>query len=121
MKNEKFDQIIDEVYKHYQETHEYEPFILDDEMGLTKEDFVKKATNNYGFGFLFGITLNERELSYDERFRIAYKDLELRKKLESESKMLNYPDGHNKVMNEDNIPTKVITLFYKGEEIEVYE
>ena len=47
-----------------------------------------------------------RELSYDERFRIAYKDLELRKKLESESKMLNYPDGHNKVMNEANIPTR---------------
>jgi thymidylate synthase len=47
-----------------------------------------------------------RELTDDERFRIAYKDLELRKKLESESKMLYYPDGHNKVMDDANIPTR---------------
>jgi thymidylate synthase len=47
-----------------------------------------------------------RELTNDERFRIAYKDLELRKKLESESKMLHYPDGHNKVMDDANIPTR---------------
>jgi thymidylate synthase len=47
-----------------------------------------------------------RELTNDERFRIAYKDLGLRKKLESESKMLRYPDGHNKVMDDANIPTQ---------------
>ena len=47
-----------------------------------------------------------RELTYDERFRIAYKDLDVRKKLESESKMLHYPDGHNKVMDEANIPKR---------------
>ena len=63
----------------------------------------------------------ERELSYDERFIIAYKDLELRKILQSESFMLHYPDGHNKAMNDSNIPTKLITITYKGETIESYE
>ena len=70
MNKERYNQIIDEVYKHYQETHEYEPFILTEEMDLTKEDFIKKVTNDYGFGFLFGITLNERELSDTERVEL---------------------------------------------------
>ena len=113
MKNEKFDQVIDEVYKHYQETHQYEPFILRDEMDLSKEDFIKKVTNNYGFGQLFGISLNERELSESERYD----------HLKTYKSMLCY-DGRGNVMeyyDSINIPTKVITLFYKGEEIEVYE
>ena len=105
---QKFDQIIDEVYKHYQETHEYEPFILADEMGLTKEDFVKKATNNYSFGFLFGITLNERELSLEERNKWSWDNWGISCEMES-------------VLNEQEVPKRVITLFYKGEEIEVYE
>ena len=109
MKNETFNRIIDEVYKHYQETHEYEPFILTDEMGLTKEDFIKKATNNYSFGFLFGISLNERELSLEERTKLA------------EGKIVYLLGSKEDSYNEDGIPTRVITLFYKGEEIEVYE
>ena len=88
---------------------------------LTQEEFINKIKTDDEFAKKWGLAIEERELSYDERFRIAYKDLELRKKLESESKMLNYPDGHNKVMNEDNIPTKQITLTYNNETITVYE
>ena len=47
------------------------------------------------------------KLSYDERFKIAYKNLELRKKLEAESAMLHYPSGHIKVMDDNNIPTNI--------------
>ena len=121
MKKEKFNKIVDEVYNHYLETHQDEPFILQEEMDLSKEDFIKKVTNNYGFGQLFGISLNERELSNDERFRIAYKNLDLRKELEVQSKMLHYPDGHNKAMDEANIPTKLITISYNDKKIESYE
>jgi hypothetical protein len=121
MKTEDFNKIVDEVYNHYLETHQDEPFILQEEMDLSKEDFIKKVTNNYGFGQLFGISLNERELSLDERFRIAYKNLDLRKELESQSKMLHYPDGHNKAMDEANIPTKLITIKYNDKTIESYE
>ena len=53
----RLNEIIDEVYEYYHETHEYESFIMSDEMGLSKEEFIKKVTNNYGFGFLFGINL----------------------------------------------------------------
>jgi len=111
MKTEEFNKIIDEVYNHYLETHQYEPFILQEEMDLSKEDFIKKATNNYGFGQLFGISLNERELSFEEKIQwvMKYTDVELENLAITERV---YHKG---------TPTKVITLFYKGEEIESYE
>jgi hypothetical protein len=114
MKNEKFDQVIDEVYKHYQETHQYEPFILKDEINLSKEVFIKKATNNYGFSQLFGLTLNERELSFNERKKIYEKEFV------GGFEVKNNDWLESKLKTRD-IPTKVITLFYKGEEIVSYE
>ena len=59
------------------------------------------------------------ELSYDERFRIAYKDLELRKKLESESKMIHFPDGHNKVMDDAYIPKRAISIIWNQRSVDV--
>jgi thymidylate synthase len=60
----------------------------------------------------YGFQVYTRELSLDERFKIAYKNLELRKKLEAESAMLHYPSGHNKVMDDANIPTRAISLMW---------
>ena len=68
----------------------------------------------------YGFQVYTRELSYDERFRIAYKNLELRKALESESKMLHYPDGHNKVMNDANIPTRAISLMWNQRSVDTF-
>ena len=92
---------------------------------MTKEWFIKSTKENNSRGQEFsekwGLKIEERELSHDERFRIAYKNLELRKKLEAQSKMLHYPDGHNKVMDDANIPTKRITITYNDKTIESYE
>jgi len=112
MKNEKFDQVIDEVYKHYQETHQYEPFILKDEINLSKEEFIKKATNNYGFSQLFGISLNERELSFEEKVNYA-------RSIYGKEDWWSINDIRVIKLIQSKI--RVITLFYKGEEIEVYE
>ena len=60
MSKERHDEIINEVYENYLKTHKNEIFIMLDEMDLSKEDFIKKITNNYAFGFMFGITLNEQ-------------------------------------------------------------
>ena len=94
---EKLEQAINEAYEHYQKTHEYEPFVMGDEINLSKDEFIKKATNNHGFGFLFGISISERELSLEERTQYKKKR-----------------DG-------SNIPTKLITVNYKNEKIEVYK
>ena len=86
-----------------------------------QEEFINKIKTDDEFSEKWGLKIEERELSHDERFRIAYKNLELRKKLEAQSKMLHYPDGHNKVMDDANIPTKLITITYNDTKLESYE
>jgi hypothetical protein len=96
--------------------------IRDDSMDwLDEKQFIDKIKTDTFTSELWGLKIEERELSHDERFRIAYKNLELRKKLEAQSKMLHYPDGHNKVMDDANIPTKLITITYNDKTIESYE
>jgi hypothetical protein len=89
--------------------------------GGTIQEFINKIKTDSEFSEKWGLKIEERELSHDERFRIAYKNLELRKKLEAQSKMLHYPDGHNKVMDDANIPTRLITITYNDKTIESYE
>jgi thymidylate synthase len=104
---------------------------------LTKEEFLEKLktdrdfNNRYGRKHItegkmvlppchYGFQVYTRELSNDERFRIAYKNLELRKKLEAQSKMLLYPDGHNKVMDDANIPTRAISLMWNQRSVDTF-
>jgi hypothetical protein len=131
-------ELLDEVYKNYVKWWEKS----DDSCNLTEEqsnkwlklidgglqwapfsqeEFINKCKTDTEFSEKWGLKIEERELSHDERFRIAYKNLELRKKLEAQSKMLHYPDGHNKVMDDANIPTKLITITYNDKTIESYE
>jgi hypothetical protein len=86
-----------------------------------KERFIRKCKTDSEFSEKWGLKIEERGLSRDERFRIAYKDLELKKELAAESLMLHYPNGHNKVMDDKNIPTRLITVTYNGKTIESYE
>jgi hypothetical protein len=88
---------------------------------LTQEEFINKIKIDDEFAKQWGLTIEVRELSQEERFKIAYKNLELRKKLESESAMLHYPSGHSKVMDDANIPTRAISLTYNDKTIESYE
>lgn len=114
MNKERYDQIIDEVYTNYQDTHEYEPFILMGEMGLSKEEFVDMVTNKYGFGLLFGIQINETELSFEERYQI------LKNGDVGDWLAIHYKEPKTKeYFDKCNIPTKKITLNYKDENIEI--
>ena len=125
MNNERYNQIIHEAYENYVK------WVLSTEnqnnnneivkIPESKETFIKNIKGNEKLSETWGLKIEESELNYNERFRIAYKNIDLRKKLESETKMLHYPDGHNKVMDDAKIPTKLITVTYKEEKIEVYE
>jgi hypothetical protein len=130
--NKEQQDLLDKAYENY--SKEYEK---DNSIGMcllvarmdgkktyrkpNKEMFVGLCTSDKTFSEKCGLKIEERELSLDERFRIAYKNLDLRKELESQSKMLHYPDGHNKAMDEANIPTKLITIKYNDKTIESYE
>jgi hypothetical protein len=131
MNNEQ-QELLDEAYKNYSKEYEKDNSIgmcllvkrLDGKSTYrkpNKEMFVDLCTYDKTFSEKWGLKIEERELSRDERFRIAYKDLELKKELAAESLMLHYPDGHNKVMDDKNIPTRLITVTYNDKIIESYE
>jgi hypothetical protein len=130
--NKEQQELLDEVYLAYADSHWTSPSnpngkLLSEQlfgvipMEHSKESFINEIKTNSKFSKKWGLKIEERELSLDERFRIAYKNLDLRKELESQSKMLHYPDGHNKAMDEANIPTKLITITYNDTKIESYE
>lgn len=62
-----FDNMIDEVYNHYLNTHHNELFMMKNEMDLTKDQFVNKVTNNYGLGSLFNVRITEQLLNDDTK------------------------------------------------------
>jgi len=143
--NKEQQQIIDEAYKVFYENalsikkgyedgdmlgsqpHIDEMFSNPDELIiLTKEEFINKCKTDISFSVKWELKIEKRELTWSERFNLAlfnptYKSLELRKTLEAESYMLHYPDGHKKVMDEANFPTKLITITYNNKTIESYE
>jgi len=108
MNKEKFNQIIDEVYNKY----------LTKYMGYddipSKELFLFEIKNNTEFSEKWGLKIEERELSTQER---------------NEWFQINL-NGNNPFMKSDwkdfeldqqNIPTKLITLTYNNETIYYYE
>ena len=112
MSKERYNEIIDEVYQNYLKTHKDETFIMLDEMDLSKKQFIDRAKNNYGFGFLFGITLNEHELSLEERVELY--------ETKTNTDTSFFPVLKD-TLNFHKIPTKKITLEYNNEKFEIYE
>ena len=115
MSKEKYNQIIDEVYKNYFliKSMEKGPFGISG-LILPKEEFINNCKTNPEFSEKWGLKIEERELSLLERY-------ELMKKLDNwvsvhykEPKTMEYMDSQN-------IPTKLITITYNNETIESYE
>jgi hypothetical protein len=88
---------------------------------LTKEEFINKIKTDNKFAQMWGLKIENRELSLEERVEIARKTL---------SKEIFYEYGNLSPftkpiitywLNQYNIPTKVISLIYDNETIEIYE
>jgi hypothetical protein len=134
--NKEQQQIIDEAYKVFYENalsikkgyedgdmlgsqpHIDEMFSNPDELIiLTKEEFINKCKTDVSFSVEWGLKIEEKELSTEERWRIRFdyypKDKQFpwdRMALPSHSFLDNF-----------NIPTKLITITYKDKTIESYE
>ena len=76
---------------------------------LTQEEFINKCKTDQEFSERWGLKIEERELSLDERRTMA----------NYESKFISPITVE--YWDRINIPTKLITLEYNGEKIEVYE
>ena len=108
------EQIIDKAYENYCMSYKDGHEFYEDETvkrSFTKEEFINKCKTDSEFSEKWGLKIEERELSLDERddlFDKQYKS--------SDKKGLEYEIEINK-----NLPTKLITITYNGETIESYE
>ena len=77
------------------------------------------------FSEMWGLKIEERELSLGERYEIRCKKENIRNDWEQFYSTFggykNEMDSLKKSLNDTNIPTKLITVTYKDEKIEVYE
>ena len=122
MNNERYIQIIDEAYKNYADSHWTPPSnpkgkLLSDQLwGLipmqhNKDSFIHEIKTNPKFSKKWGLKIEERELSDVERVKLFFDKFAK----EGLSKILN-----GKIQKYDT-PTKLITITYNNETIEVYE
>jgi hypothetical protein len=114
MNNEQ-QELLDDVYKNFLKySSQVIPF--------TKDEFIHHIKTNDGFAKLWGLKIEERELSRDERCDEYIK----RHPKETNDGILNYKwIGDNLCTHKDydkwNIPTKLITITYNDKTIESYE
>ena len=142
MSNERYNQIIDEAYenyKHYFEnkygnyitgriTKEDGDYLIVNKHPLpqetilsiiySKEEFINKCKINSEFSEKWGLKIEERELTLEERYNKWFNN--------------NYETGMERYFDPNDLPdfndpyyeptpTKIITVTYQGEKIEVYE
>jgi hypothetical protein len=109
MDNERMNKIIDGVYKNYKTKTE----IM---MGhgfhgglLSQEEFINKCKTDSDFSETWGLRIEERELDMMERWELA----------ELTPNMTEF-DFANYMCDKFNVPTRLITITYNNETIEVY-
>jgi hypothetical protein len=99
--------LLNEAYMSYY-------WIMGDKIKLTQNEFINKCKTDPEFSEKWGLTIEERELSTDERQSIYEKE---------------YVDGMevsnnnwlNSKLTTRNVPTKLITITYNDKTIESYE
>lgn len=113
---ERYNQIIDEIYGNYisyiHDIVQVKHQIYGNWYG--KKEFIDKIKTDPEFSKKWGLKIEERELSLEERKRIY--EMEYTNDIEVENN--HWLESKLKTRN---IPTKQITLTYKNEKIESYE
>ena len=109
--NKEQQELLDEAYKNYlkwanehSKTHLYEPYI--------QEQFINKCKTDSEFAKKWGLQIEERELSLEERH-------DIKEQYGFDCRKLAKPSI--KKLDDANIPTKLITITYNNEKIESYE
>jgi len=108
--NKEQEQIIDEVYEKYSIIAGMSTQV----MSLTKDSFIHYIKTDVKFSETWGIKIEEGELSLEERnewFKINLNG----------NNPLMKSDWKDFELDQQNIPTKLITITYNNETIESYE
>ena len=84
--------------------------ILNGEGILTRGEFINKCKMDSEFSKTWGLKIEERELDMFERWELA-----------NLTPNMSEIDYCNKLCDEHNVPTKLITITYNNETIQSYE
>ena len=125
MNNERYNQIIDEAYKNYAHSHWTPPSnpkgkLLSDQLwGLipmqhNKESFIHEIKTNPEFSKKWGLKIEKRELSTEERNQWVHINW-------NANNPLMKADWKFYELDQQNVPTKLITVTYQENKIEIYE
>jgi len=103
-------ELLDEVYNNYityiHDVMQGENQIYGDWYG--KEEFINKCKTDPEFSEKWGLKIEERELSLEERNKWSWDNWGITCEMES-------------VLDEQEVPTKLITITYNDKTIESYE
>jgi len=114
------EQIIDEAYKNFVnmvETNRPDGYIRP---VISKEEFIFESKVNTEFSDKWGLKIEERELSLEERGEWDSKKDNVRNTWGQTIQTFT-PNEVRTWLNEKNVPTKLITITYKDTIIESYE
>jgi len=128
MTKEKYNQIIDEAYSNYRKTILNEFFENTKELrkwaavegpgGYNRKEFINKCKTDPEFSETWGLKIEERELTKDERIDLYCKEYTGGVKGKYEPPFDNFIDAKLRIRD---IPTKLITITYNNKTIESYE
>ena len=124
--NKEQEQIIDEAYLNYSKNHFkiWEPGIEYD----SKESFINKIKTYAKFSEKWGLKIEERKLSLEERCNLmphiaghSQENIDMRKKINNFEGNIPGISYHEEWLNSFKIPTKLITITYQNETVITYE
>ena len=115
--------LLGEAYRKYADSHEYfvDGWLHVKPMEHSKETFINECKTNTEFSQKWGLKIEERELSLEERSIIAKSN---HYEVSQNIKMfVRVDEDHSlhKHLDDINIPTKLITITYNDKTIESYE
>jgi formyltetrahydrofolate hydrolase len=120
-------QIIDEAYENYQ-WKQPKSFPAEPDSNLSKEEFINKCKTDPEFSDKWGLKIEERELSREERYNLmpsitghSKKNLEMRKRINNFEGNIPGVSYHEEWLDSFGIPTKLITITYNDIKTEIYE
>ena len=119
MNKERYNQIIDEVYRKYADSHEYfvDGWVHVIPMLHNKETFINECKTSPEFSKNWGLKIEERELSWDERADLSRE----KRRTYANWSYWSLEEMEYHLTDVWNIPTRLITLTNNNETIESYE
>jgi hypothetical protein len=106
--NKEQQELLGEAYKNYvnnRPSQFYGPY-------YTQEEFINECKTDTEFSEKWGLKIEERELTYEERQNLYFK-------LNPEFRLVH--EDMDKHMDKHNVPAKLITITYNDKTIESYE